>query len=154
MEERIEEGVLDFYKRVMNLKEVDPAAYSPLVFAYVGDAVYEVIIRMKVVNGGNLQPNKLHKHSSRLVCAKTQAQMIRLLEEELTEEEHAVFKRGRNAKSSTSAKHASITDYRFATGFEALLGWLAVTKQYKRLIELVSHGLKKIGEEKTCDTEN
>lgn len=117
MEERIEEGILDFYKQTMKLKEVDPAEYSPLVFAYIGDAVYEVLIRMKAVNGGNLQPNKLHKYSSRLVCAKTQAQIIRLLEEELTQEEHSIFKRGRNAKSPTSAKHASVTDYRFATGF-------------------------------------
>lgn len=77
--------------------------------------------------------------------------MIRLLEEELTAQEHAVYKRGRNAKSVTMAKHATMADYRTATGFEALVGWLFLEERFERLTELVSMGLEKIGamEDKT-----
>ena len=119
--------------------------YSPLVLAYVGDAVYEIMIRTKVVNGGNVQVNKLHKMSASLVKAETQAKMILALQEELTEEEIAVYKRGRNAKSFSMAKNASMKDYRMATGFEALVGYLYLTERMERLAELVSHGLEKIG---------
>ena len=99
---------------------VDAGTYSPLVLAYIGDAVYEVMIRAKVVNKGSIQVNKLHKKSAELVKAGTQAAMIHLLEEDLTAQEHAVYKRGRNAKSFTMAKHATMADYRTATGFEML----------------------------------
>ncbi len=154
METGVTESLLEFYKRSMKLEEIEVRTYSPLVLAYIGDAVYEVMVRTRVINGGSIQVNKLHKHSSRLVCAKAQADMVKLLEEELTEEERAVFKRGRNAKSATTAKNASVVDYRWATGFEALLGWLFLSEQYKRLIELVSHGLERIGEFDECDTKN
>jgi len=137
---------LSFFKKAFQLKEVDAGMYSPLVLAYVGDAVYEIMIRTKVVNGGSVQVNKLHKHSASLVKAETQAKMITALLEELTEEEIAVYKRGRNAKSYTMAKNASMKDYRMATGFEALIGYLYLSEQHHRLTELVSHGLAKIGE--------
>lgn len=137
---------LSFFKEAFRLKDVDAGMYSPLVLAYVGDAVYEIMIRTKVVNGGSVQVNKLHKHSADLVKAETQAKMITALLEELTEEEMAVYKRGRNAKSYTMAKNASMKDYRMATGFEALVGYLYLAEQYHRLAELVSHGLEKIGE--------
>ena len=127
---------LQFYKETMQLKEVDPRTYSPLVLAYVGDGVYDVMVRLKVVNGGNVQVNKLHKHSSRLVCAGAQSKMIGLLEAELTEEELAVFKRGRNAHSVTSAKNASVIDYRRATGLEALFGYLHLCGETDRAREL------------------
>ena len=110
METGITRDFLQFYKETMQLKEVDPRTYSPLVLAYVGDGVYDVMVRLKVVNGGNVQVNKLHKHSSRLVCAGAQSKMIGLLEAELTEEELAVFKRGRNAHSVPSAKNTSVID--------------------------------------------
>ena len=103
------------------------------------------MIRTKVVNGGNVQVNKLHKMSASLVKAETQAKMILALQEELTEEEIAVYKRGRNAKSFSMAKNASMKDYRMATGFEALVGYLYLTERMERLAELVSHGLEKIG---------
>ena len=137
---------LSFFKEAFQLKEVDAGMYSPLVLAYVGDAVYEIMIRTKVVNGGSVQVNKLHKHSAALVKAETQAKMIMSLMEELTEEEMAVYKRGRNAKSYTMAKNASMKDYRMATGFEALIGYLYLSEQHHRLVELVSHGMTKIGE--------
>ena len=91
--------------------------------------------------------NKLHKHSSHLVCAETQAKLIKALEGELTPEEHAVFKRGRNAKSMTSAKNASVIDYRYATGFEALVGWLFLSEQFERLTLLIRQGFDLLGEE-------
>ena len=137
---------LSFFKEAFRLKEVDAGMYAPLVLAYVGDAVYEIMIRTKVVNGGSVQVNKLHKHSADLVKAETQAKMITALMEELTESELAVYKRGRNAKSYTMAKNASMKDYRMATGFEALIGYLYLSEQNHRLVELVSHGLEKIGE--------
>jgi len=148
------ESFLNYYRQSMRLEERDVDSYSPLVLAYIGDAVYEVLVRDKVVNEGNTQVNKLHKHSSRLVCAETQAEMIKLLMPELSEAEVAVFKRGRNAKSVTSAKNASVLDYRRATGFEALVGWLFLSQQFERLVFLVSRGLEKIGEIESCDTKN
>lgn len=146
METGVTEDLLEYYKQSMELEDVDANSYSPLVLAYIGDGVYELAVRMKVVNRGNTQVNKLHKRSSRLVCAATQAQMIKLLQEDLREEEAAVFKRGRNAKSVTTAKNASVADYRLATGFEALVGWLFLSGQFKRLTDLLRIGLEKIGE--------
>ncbi len=139
-------GLAEYFKQTLKLKEQDPASYSPLVLAYVGDAVYELMVRTKVVNGGNTQVNKLNRRSTRLVCATAQAKMVKLLEEELSQEELAVFKRGRNAKSATTAKNASVTDYRLATGFEALIGWLFLSERFERLADIVRIGLEKIGE--------
>ena len=136
---------LEYYKKSMGLEPVDVRTYSPLVLAYIGDAVYELMIRSKVINHGSMQVNKMHKHSAALVKASAQAQLIKALQEELTEEELAAYKRGRNAKSSTMAKHATMIDYRMATGLEALVGWLFLTEQYARLVELVSRGLVKAG---------
>ncbi|MCI8662296.1 MAG: ribonuclease III [Hungatella sp.] len=133
----------------MNLAETEPAMYSPLVLAYLGDAVYELMIRSKVVRKGNTQVNKMHKKSASLVKAQTQASMIRLLEPDLTKEELAIFKRGRNAKSVTMAKHATMAEYRMATGMEALVGYLYLSEQFERLSELISLGLKKIEERET-----
>lgn len=144
----MEEGVnfLTFYKEIFRLKQADAGTYSPLVLAYIGDAVYELMIRTKIVNDGNMQVNKLHRKSSSLVKAKTQADLIKMLKPYLTEEETAVFKRGRNAKSATVAKNADMTDYRMATGFEALIGWLFLSERFERMTELTVIGLKEIGE--------
>lgn len=140
------EESLSFFKDAFHLKEVEPNGYSPLVLAYLGDAVYEIMIRTKVVNDGNMQVNKLHKRSAGLVKAETQARLIMALDEALTEEERAVYKRGRNAKSATMAKNATMKDYRMATGFEALVGYLYLSERYERLSELLALGLTKIGE--------
>lgn len=133
-------------KQALNLQDVDVRTYSPLVLAYIGDAVYELMIRTKVINHGSMQVNKMHKKSASLVKAETQANLIKVLSEELTEEEMAVYKRGRNAKAVTTAKHATMIDYRMATGFEALMGYLYLTERYERMFELVHDGLEKIGE--------
>lgn len=137
---------LTLCKESLQLQNVDARTFSPLALAYIGDAVYELIIRTKVINHGSIQVNKMHKKSSSLVKAETQALLIKALAGDLTEEETAVFKRGRNAKSVTTAKHAAVIDYRMATGFEALVGYLYLTEQFDRMITLVCMGLKKIGE--------
>lgn len=136
----------DFFRASLKLEKTDAGMYSPLALAYIGDGVYELIIRTRVVSHGSIQVNKMHKKSASLVNAGTQAAIIKALEEELTQEETAVYKRGRNAKSATTAKHAAVIDYRMATGFEALIGYLYLTEQFERLITLVSLGLEKIGE--------
>lgn len=133
-------------KEALLLEPVDICSYSPLALAYMGDAVYEVLVRTRVMNRGSMQVNKMHKKSASLVKAEAQARIIQALQEELTVEETAVYKRGRNAHSASSAKNASIRDYRMATGFEALVGYLYLTGQYERLLKLVHDGLERIGE--------
>lgn len=130
----------------LRLQEVDVRTYSPLVLAYIGDVVYELAVRSLVVNHGSMQVNKMHKKSASLVKAETQAKLIKVLAEQLTEEEHMVYKRGRNARSATVAKHATMIDYRMATGFEALIGYLYLEGQYERLFALIHEGLERIGE--------
>ena len=137
---------LDYFRQSLHLKPVDANTYSPLVLAYLGDSVYELMIRTRVTNRGSMQVNKMHKKSASLVKAQTQAQILKLLEPELTPEEEDVYKRGRNAKSASMAKHATMIDYRMATGFEALIGYLFLTEQYSRMVELVGKGLEFIGE--------
>ncbi len=144
MEESIK--IPSLMKEALQLEPIDVCSYSPLALAYMGDAVYEVLIRTRVMNRGSMQVNKMHKKSASLVKAEAQARMIQALQEELTEEETAVYKRGRNAHSASSAKNASIRDYRMATGFEALVGYLYLTGQFERLLKLVHDGLERIGE--------
>lgn len=143
MEKSLE--LLEQIKETFECKEVDVRAYSPLTLAYIGDAVYEVIIRTVVVERANRAANELHKRTVRYVQAGTQAAMIEALLEELTEDEEAVYKRGRNAKSYTVPKNASIQDYRKATGFEALVGYLYLTGQTERMLHLVKRGITKLG---------
>ena len=132
------ETCLNCFKEAMKLKEVEAREYSPLALAYLGDAVYELAIRTFVMNHGNTQVNKTHKKTAGLVKAEAQANFYKVLEEELTEEEKAVYRRGRNAKSVTMAKHATMKDYRMATGFEALMGYLYLTEQMERMAGLRS----------------
>lgn len=143
MEKSLE--LLEQIKETFECKEVDVRAYSPLTLAYIGDAVYEVIIRTVVVERANRAANELHKRTVRYVQAGMQAAMIEALLEELTEDEEAVYKRGRNAKSYTVPKNASIQDYRKATGFEALVGYLYLTGQTERMLYLVKRGIAKLG---------
>ena len=136
--------LLNAIKQEFNCGEVDIRAYSPLTLAYIGDAIYDLVIRTIVVERANRPANKLHKTVVRYVNAGTQAQMIMALEEELTEEEKAVYHRGRNAKSYTSAKNASIADYRKATGLEALFGYLYLQGKMDRLLSLVRLAFEKM----------
>ena len=140
------EESLNCFKEALRLKEADASSYSPLVLAYIGDCVYDLIIKSMVINAGNRQVQKLHQATSRYVQASAQSFMMRAMQEQLTEEEHAVYKRGRNAKSISPAKNQSITDYRRATGFEALIGYLYLNKQYERLLALIKIGLDSLEE--------
>lgn len=145
MEESI--GTLNAIKQEFDCKEVDIKTYSPLTLAYIGDAIYDLVIRSIVVERANRSANGLHKITVRYVNAKTQARMIAALEEDLSEEEKAVYHRGRNAKSYTSAKNASIAEYRQATGLEALFGYLYLQNRMDRLLALVKDAFEKLGME-------
>ncbi len=146
MEESVNWQFDVYMQEMFHMKEVDLREYSPLTLAYIGDCIYDVIIKSLVVNEGNQSVNVLHKKTIAYVQASTQSKMMRTMQEHLTEEEHAVYKRGRNAKSVSPAKNQSITDYRRATGFEALLGYLYLKKDYKRLLDLVKLGLESLEE--------
>ena len=128
-------------KELFELKDRDLRTYSPLTLAYIGDGVYELVIRTILVKKGNCPVNQLHKKASSLVKAGAKSKMKELLEPDLTEEELAVYKRGRNAHSPTMAKHATMADYRRATGFEALMGYLYLKEDYSRIVELVRKGI-------------
>lgn len=149
MEKSVGFDFVSYMNELFQMEEVDIREYSPLTLAYVGDCIYDLVIKSLVINEGNKQVNKLHQETSKLVQASAQSLMMRTMQEHLTEEEHAVYKRGRNAKSVSPAKNQSITDYRRATGFEALLGYLYLKKDYKRLLELVKIGLDSLDDSKS-----
>lgn len=130
------------------LNELDEKQISALGLAYIGDAVYEVYVRSCVLEKGNTAVNKLHKESTGYVSARAQSRIIHAIMPNLTEEETAVYKRGRNAHSNTSAKNADIVDYRHATGFEALIGYLFIAGRYDRINEIVGLAIEFINAEK------
>lgn len=137
--------ILEAIKRDFDCKDVDIRTYSPLSLAYIGDAIYDLVIRTIVVERGNRSANHLHKKTVTYVNARVQAKMMDVLEEELTEEEQAVYHRGRNAKSYTSAKNASIIEYRKATGLEALCGYLYLQGEQERMLILIRTALARLG---------
>ena len=145
MEERLSlsNGLLQAIKETFEIKEQDIRTYSPLALAYIGDGVYDLVIRTVVVERANQAAAKLHRTAVQYVKAEAQAKIVDAILEDLTEEEADVYKRGRNANSHTVAKNASRADYRKATGFEALVGYLYLTKRMDRVLELISIGLKK-----------
>ena len=128
----------------IGIEKQDICSYSPLTLAYIGDGVYELVVRSMIVTEANAPVNKLHKRSSELVKAETQAKMAFYLRDNdmLSEEELRVLKRGRNAQSYTKAKNASVSDYRWATGFEALIGYLYLSNENDRMLEIIAMGLK------------
>ena len=128
-------------KELFHLEDQDLRSYSPLTLAYIGDGVYELIIRTILVKKGNCPVNRLHKKASSLVKAGAQSAIMEVIEEELTPEELSVYRRGRNAHSPTMAKHATMADYRRATGFEALMGYLYLKEDYTRMLILIRMGI-------------
>ncbi|HQD49600.1 MAG TPA: ribonuclease III domain-containing protein [Defluviitaleaceae bacterium] len=122
---------------------VKPREYSPLVLAYIGDAVFEIFIRTAIVVKGNAPVNKLHKAAKEYVKASAQAEIYEKIKSCLTEEEESIFKRGRNAKSATVPQNALLSDYRHATGLEALFGYLYLDGQIERLQYLMNLGIEK-----------
>lgn len=128
-----------------NLKEQDIRTFSGLNLAYVGDAVYDLIIRTYVTEQGARSVNALNKMKVKYVNAKAQSDIITALLDELTEEETDVYKRGKNSKPQSTAKNATLSDYHRATGFEALVGYLYLTGKTERLMYLVKKGVETIG---------
>ena len=125
------------------LVEQDIRTYSPLTLAYIGDAIFELVVRTVLVERKNTQAEKLHKAATQSVKAETQACMIEALKDSLTPEEMSAYKRGRNAKAVTRAKNATMADYRKAPGFEALMGYLYLKGDMERMIELIHLGVEK-----------
>lgn len=141
----MEKSLVSEIQQVFDIKQTDIRTYSPLTLAYIGDGIYDLIIRTIIVEQGNAQVNKLHHRASELVKASAQKDLAHAIMELLSEEETTVFKRGRNAKSFTMAKNASVTDYRTATGLEALVGYLYLTEQTGRILFLMKEGLIRTG---------
>lgn len=135
-------------EKVFELQEVNVAEYSPLTLAFMGDCVYELIIRTRIVYSGNTHVSVLSKKSSALAKAQTQAKIIEGLFDSLSEEEQAAYKRGRNANTHSKAKNATLGEYRKATGFESLLGYLYLKKDFDRIMEIVKKGFEIIEGEK------
>lgn len=141
MEESITMELDSYLCEVFQTEEHDIRSYSPLSLAFIGDCVYDLVIKSLIIRKGNRPVNVMQKETSRLVQASAQSAMMRVMQEHLTEEEHVVYRRGRNAKSVSPAKNQSITDYRRATGFEALIGYLYLKKNYRRIVDLIKTGL-------------
>ncbi len=126
------------------MKEGDIKGYSPLTLAFIGDSVFDLIIKTIIVESANQSVNHLHDSVSKLVKAKTQADMAEILWDDLKEEEQAVYKRGKNAKVYRSAKNATLIDYHKATGFEALIGKLYLDNKLERAIFLIKEGMERL----------
>ena len=138
----IEEPLYHKVCKTFSIQAQDAKQYSPLTLAYIGDAIYEVIVRTVLVEKGNAPVNTLHKRASKLVKAEAQKDAFFRIKELLSEEEMAVFKRGRNAKSYTSAKNATIGDYRIATGYEALYGYWYLSGQTERMLTMAQKAME------------
>ena len=136
----------DSLDSVFGLSSKDWKLYSPLTLAYLGDAVYEMVIRTICVKRTNMQTQKLHRKVTGYVSAKAQAKMMDALIGELTEEEESIYRRGRNSKPYTKAKNASMEEYLKATGFEALVWYLYLQKEYERMNALIAHGIEALQE--------
>ncbi len=134
--------MLDLIKETFGCIGQDIRTYSPLTLAYIGDGIYDLVIRTIVVEQANRPANDLHRITTGYVKAAAQAKMIMALRDELTEEEKEVFRRGRNASPHTVARNASRADYHKATGFEAVMGYLYLTGRPERMLELIKRGIE------------
>lgn len=132
----MDKHLFDGFKSVTKSWGVDLKVLSPLQLAYIGDAVYELFIRTFLIGTKNIPVNELHKEAVEYVKAKAQADITHYLEDKLTEEEWQIVKRGRNAKSGSAPKNANPLDYRYATGFETLIGYLYLNGNYERILEI------------------
>ena len=115
---------------------------SPLTWAYIGDAVYELYIRNYLIDTTNLKPNKLHREAIKYVKASAQAKILEELQDILTDEEKEIVRRGRNAQNHHLPKNANLDDYTHSTAFEALIGYLYLSKQEERLEEILKKSLE------------
>lgn len=131
-----------YLEQNLNLTEFKPKTYSPLTLAYIGDSIYDLIIRTLIMNNGSKAVGKMHKEASTYVNANTQGRMYHAVTPFLSEEEMAVMKRGRNANSGRAPKNSDLTTYKHATGFEALLGYLYISDRLDRIVELIKIGIE------------
>jgi ribonuclease-3 family protein len=115
--------------------------YSPLALAYIGDSIYDLMVKKHFVIKSNMQPEKYHKVVTSIVSANAQSAFIDSYMDKLTEKEQAVYKRGRNSSPHTKAKNASLENYLKATGFEAVLGYLYLSEQEDRLKEIIDESI-------------
>lgn len=130
-------GLLGFIRTEVKDKQLDVKRMKPLALAYIGDTLFDLYIRSRIILTKEEAPKLMHTEAVQYVKAGSQAQMMKLILDDLTEEETEAFKRGRNQKSLTVPKNASLIDYKWATGFEALLGYLYVVGNEVRLYELM-----------------
>ena len=135
----------EYINEKFDVEPKDIRTYSPLTLAYIGDAVFDLIVRSVLVNKGNTAVNNLHKKASAIVKAPTQAAIAAAIMDDLNEEEKDIFRRGRNSKPHTKAKNASTMEYLEATGFEAVVGFLYLTGDMDRVLLLVKKGCGKLG---------
>lgn len=122
----------------------DIRTYSPLTLAYIGDAAYEIVIRTLIVEKGQQAVHALHKQTTRIVCASAQAAIVEAIQDVMTEKELDIYRRGKNSKINSSAKNMSLEDYRKATGFEAVCGYLYLQGETARIVELMKTGLDRL----------
>ena len=127
----MEKSLNAYIREQFQLKEVDIRTYSPLALAYIGDGVFDLIIRSVVVDGGNIGVNRMHQRTSHIVKAQTQSN---------------IYRRGKNANASTRAKNATLADYHRATGLEAVFGYLYLNDRFDRILFLVQEGIAQIKE--------
>ncbi len=126
------------------MDEIEVNQMSPLVWAYIGDSVYEQHIRNYLVTNTKFKPHKLHVEATKFVKAAAQAKTLQFLENDLTEEEKEVVRRTRNTKNHHLPKNSNVQEYMYATAFEGLIGYLYLTKNMNRLEELLNLSLKHI----------
>ena len=125
-------------------KDIDIRTYSPLTLAYIGDDVFDLIIRTIVVNKGNTSPNKLHSNTIQYVSARAQSNILDSIMPIITDEEKDIARRGRNSKPHSKAKNASTIDYLKATALESVVGYLYLKDDMERIFELIKYGINKI----------
>lgn len=130
-------GLDEWIDHVYDLPDKDWTQYSPLTLAWIGDTVFDLVVRTVLVKTANMQTEKLHKKASAIVNARRQAESVGRLIPLLSEEEAAIYRRGRNSNPHHTARNAGRMEYLEATGFEALLGWLYLNRRYGRILELV-----------------
>ena len=131
----------DYINEAFDIEAKDIRTYSPLTLAYIGDAVFDLIIRSVLVNRGNTRVNNLHKEASAIVKAPSQSAIAAAIMDELTQEEKDIYRRGRNSKPHTRAKNASTMEYLEATGLEAVIGFLYLKGDMDRVLYLVREGI-------------
>ena len=139
----MEKSIDSYFTEILGVTYTNPREYSPLSLAYIGDSVFDLLIKTLAVTKDNKQAYKYHKEVSQKVKAEAQAGYIIYLLDNglLTDDEEWIYKRGRNTKTHSTAKNATVSDYRRATGFEALMGYLYLKEDYSRIVELVRKGI-------------